>query len=93
MQGENIAPAKNVPSFLIECLVWNVPDEHFNQDTYRGDVRAVLANCFNATLNDTACASWIETNNLKWLFKGQKPWNRSQAHMFLNAAWDKCGFD
>jgi len=92
MQEERIATAANVPSFLIECLAWNVPDDRFNQDTYAADVRAVLAHTFNATLNDNDCSTWIETSELKWLFKGVKPWTRTQAHDFLGAAWNRCGF-
>ena len=92
MQDQGITAAKNVPSFLIECLVWNVPDDRFNHDSYAADVRAVLAHTFNATLNDNDCSSWVETNELKWLFKGAKPWTRVQAHDFLGAAWNQCGF-
>jgi hypothetical protein len=92
MQDQGITEAKNVPSFLIECLVWNVPDARFNHDSYSADVREVLAHTFNATLNDNDCSSWVETNELKWLFKGAKPWTRVQAHDFLGAAWNQCAF-
>lgn len=92
MQDQGITAAKNVSSFLIECLVWNVPDDRFNHDSYSADVRAVLAHTFNATLNDNDCSSWVEPNELKWLFKGAKPWTRVQAHDFLGAAWNQCGF-
>jgi len=92
MQDQGITEAKNVPSFLIECLAWNVPDDRFNHDSYSEDVRAVLAHTFNATLKDNDCSSWVETNELKLLFKGAKPWTRVQAHDFLGAAWNKCGF-
>ena len=93
MQEEDIAAANNVASFMIECLVWNVPDDRFGHDTYTADVRAVLANTFNATLSDESCSEWLEVSQLKWLFKGNKPWTRKQAHDFLSAAWDRCGFD
>lgn len=92
MQDQGITEAKNVPSFLIECLVWNVPDDRFNHDSHSADVREVLAHTFNATLNDNDCSSWVETNELKWLFKGSKPWSRVQAHDFLGAAWNQCAF-
>ena len=37
------------PSFLIECLVWNVPNEGFGHDTLRADVRYTLAHLCNET--------------------------------------------
>ena len=35
MSSEGIASAKNAPSFLVECLVWNAPNENFSYSSYR----------------------------------------------------------
>ena len=32
-----------LPSFFMECLVYNVPNEDFNRPTYMADMRSVLA--------------------------------------------------
>jgi hypothetical protein len=93
MQEEKIAAANGVASFLIECLVWNVPNEDFGHDTFREDVRAVLAHTFNNTLSDAKCQDWGEENELKYLFRAGQPWTREQAHNFLSAAWDRLGFE
>jgi hypothetical protein len=93
MEDDGIAQAKNIPSFLIECLVWNAPDIAFNHSTYTADVRAVLAHTFNNTLNDEDCKNWGEENELKYLFGPWQPWTRQQAHNFLSAAWDYIGFE
>ena len=90
MQQEEIQAAQNVASFLIESLVWNVPDEFFGHDTYQEDIREVLAHTFNGTLTDQACAKWVEVNGMKWLFS-QQPWTREQAHNFISAGWDYLG--
>ena len=37
-------------SFLIDSLVWNVPDEGFGHVAYKDDVRWVLAHLFNNTI-------------------------------------------
>ena len=92
MCDEKIAAADSIPSFLIECLVWNAPNPAFGHDTYRADVRAVLANLFNDTMKLETCEEWGEINELKYLFKGGHPWTREQAHAFLSAAWDYLGF-
>lgn len=92
MQEEKISAANDIASFLIECLVWNTPNEGFNHDTYWSDVRYVLMHTFNNTLEDERCKGWREVNELKYLFRGGQPWTREQAHDFLSAAWDYIGF-
>jgi len=90
---EDVVAANNIPSFLIECLVWNAPNEGFNHDLYTADVQYVLANTFNKTLDEIQCKEWGEVNELKYLFRSGQPWTREQAHRFLSAAWDYIGFE
>lgn len=92
MQDNRIAHARDIGSFLIDSLVFNVPHPKFNGSTYTADVRNVLAHCFNKTLNDQDSALWIEVNEIKRLFHYSQPWTRLQAHNFLSAAWDYLGF-
>ncbi|MBU0999338.1 nucleotidyltransferase [Patescibacteria group bacterium] len=42
MQDDKITAASDIPSFLIESLVWNAPDNGFNHDDYYDDVRHVI---------------------------------------------------
>ena len=93
MQEEGIGEAKDVASCLIEHLVWNVPNESFGHETYRADVRSVLAHTFNMTRKDEDCKEWGEVSELLYLFRSGKPWTREQAHAFLSAAWDYIGFE
>jgi hypothetical protein len=93
MQQESVAASKDVASCLIEALVWNAPDDHFGHATYRQDLRAVMAHCFNNTMTDVDCAEWGEVNELKYLFRSAQPWNRTRAHAFLNAGWNRVGFE
>ena len=93
MQEDNITSASDVPSFLIESMVWNVPDNGFNSDDYYDDVKYVVANCFNKTIKDEDCKEMCEVNNIKYLFHSSQPWNRAQAHSFFDAAWDYVGFE
>ena len=59
MTWANIRPG-NIRGFLIECLVWNVPNEMFQNPTYRADVREALAFLFNNTLSFDGCKGWTE---------------------------------
>ena len=92
-QTDGIAAAKDIASCLIEALVWNVPNHGFNHESYSADVRFVIANAFNNTRTDADNSDWGEVNELKYLFRPGQPWTRAQANMFLDAAWNRIGFE
>jgi len=85
--------AADVPGFLIECLVWNVPTNNFQNYSYRDDVWAVLAFLFNNTLSYEDCKDWGEVSELIYLFHSEQKWTWEQAHVFTSAAWDYIGFE
>lgn len=93
MADKGITEAKTIMGFLIECLVWNVPNDHFGHDTYKGDVRSCLAFLFNNTMTDEKCSEWGEVSELKYLFRPSQKWTRQQAHLFISKAWDYIGFE
>ena len=93
MSEKGVAAAKDFPSFLIECLVWNVPNEAFGHSTRTADIRFALAHIFNSTLSVETCGEWGEINELKYLFQGGQPWTLVQAHAFASGAWDFLGFE
>ncbi|HUT29949.1 MAG TPA: nucleotidyltransferase [Sedimentisphaerales bacterium] len=82
-----------VPGFLIECLVWNVPNEHFQHSRYAADVRETLAFLFNNTLTHESCKEWAEVSELIYLFHPGQKWTWRQAHAFTSVAWDYVGFE
>jgi hypothetical protein len=92
MSDNNIQQAKNIPGFLIECLVWNVPDSGFAHENWTGDVRACLAHLFNNIKDEDKCKEWGEVSELKYLFRGPQKWTRLQAFSFIDKAWDYIGF-
>lgn len=91
MADNNIDTARDVPGFLIECLVWNVPNDHFGNSALSADARNSLAFLFNNTMNDNDCNEWGEVSELKYLFRMSQKWTRKQAHSFISSAWDVCG--
>ena len=93
MNEKGIAAAAPIPSYLIECLVWNVPDDYFGSEEYVRDMRQVLMHTFNCTLDSQKCGEWGEVNELKYLFHQGQPWTMKQAHDFLDAAWDYVGYE
>jgi hypothetical protein len=93
MAAEGIAAAKPIPSYFIECLVWNAPVQSFGHDAYYSDVREVLAHLFNNTMRDDLCAGWLEVNGIKYLFHWTQPWTRQKGFEFVSAAWNYVGFE
>jgi len=90
-KGHNIV--KVIPSYLIECLVWNVPDEGFGHNYYYDDVRYSIAYLYNETLQSGECKEWCEINDIKYLFHPSQPWQYQQVNKFLLAAWNYIGFE
>jgi len=84
---------QELPSYLIECLVYNVPNDKFGAGTYTADMRWVLATIFNSTLNGGDWNDWIEVNGLKYLYRGGAKWTREQVHTFADAAWNHMGYE
>lgn len=93
MSSNGIKSAKEAPSFLIECLVFNASNFCFTYSTYKQIVRAVLAELFDNTITEEKCSEWGEVSELKYLFRSSQPWTRQGAHQFLSDAWDYIGFE
>lgn len=92
MAGQGSALAESMPSFLIESLLWNVPNEGFANPSYEADVRWCLAYIFNGTIDSFGSMLWTEVNGIKSIFESGQPWTRDQVHAFAAAAWDHVGF-
>lgn len=84
--------AGDIPGFLIECLVWNVPNDHFEHSTYTADVRSALLFLYENTKADDPCREWGEVSELKYLFRSSQKWTRDQANAFTVTAWNYVGF-
>jgi predicted nucleotidyltransferase len=93
MADKRIASAKTTPSYLIECLVWQVPNDRLNRSTYRDIIQSVLSFLWGGMKNADACKEWCEVNDIKYLFRPSQPWTREQAYGFINDAWDYVGVD
>jgi hypothetical protein len=93
MASNGIQSAKDAPSFLIECLVFNASTTCFEYQTFKQVIREVLAELFNNTMSDDKCSEWGEVSGLKYLFRGPQLWTRESAHQFLNDAWNYIGYE
>jgi hypothetical protein len=92
MDEARVAPAKPIIGFLSECLIWNVPDDHFSHAAYSEDLKAALGYLYAGTQTNDGCHEWGELSELKYLFRGSQKWTRQQANDFIAAAWRHVGF-
>jgi hypothetical protein len=77
----------SVPSFLVECLVYNVEDNYFlveDDDRYER-VRRVALRMQALLANEEWAARMMEINGVKWLFHPEQAWTYSAALTFANA--------
>lgn len=93
MLNENIASADGTSSFLMECLIWNVPDGYLTYSTWSRSMREAMAYLFNNTMTYEKCSDWGEVSELKYLFRGPQAWTWDSAHKFLSECWDYAGFE
>lgn len=91
MEEAFISAAKPIPGFLVECMVWNAPNECFRGNTWDGKVQSVLLHLYWNTKNDESCKDWTEVNGIKSLFHSNQPWKRQEAFAFIDAAWRYVG--
>ncbi|WP_217921928.1 nucleotidyltransferase domain-containing protein [Miltoncostaea oceani] len=80
-----------LPSYLIECLVYNVPAGTFGDDSYLEDFRGVVGYIWSETRDDGGWNDWHEVHELRYLFRGAKDWSRQDAHRLADKAWDAVG--
>lgn len=92
MKADGYESAKSVPSFLMECLMWNVQNAQLGSSTWIADLRASLIYLYNATENDAGCIEWGEVSELKYLFRTAQPWTRAGANQFIHDCWNYVGF-
>jgi len=92
MVAGDIAAAVPIPSYLVECLVWNVPDTAFESESYADNLRAVLVHLYQNTQRDEMCSEWREVNEVKYLLRPTQPWTRAAVSAFVVAAWNRAGF-
>jgi len=92
MSENEISQAKVIPGFLIECLIWNVPNDKLNNNTHTDDARESIIYLYNNTKDNESCKEWGEVSELKYLFRTSQKWTRQQANDFLVSAWNYLGF-
>lgn len=83
---------KDLPSYFMECLGYNVPNNVLQDGDLEAGSRATLVNLWARLKDSSAAEKMVEPNNLKWLFKGQKKWSTDDAKSLVLATWNYLGY-
>jgi hypothetical protein len=81
-----------MPSFFLECLVYNVENHNFDSASYTGATRSVIATVWNDMGDHAKANEYTEVSELLWLFKGNPKRTPKQARDFMQLAWDFLGY-
>ena len=85
-EGESVN--RNITSFLLECLLWNVPDQIFNDyETWTDRLKESIKFLWNNTKEEKDCKDWGEVSDLLYLFHSGRKWSREDVHSYLLQLW------
>jgi hypothetical protein len=85
--GKNVND--NITSFLLECLVWNLPNNIFNNcDTYTERLRQSIVYIYDKTKEDKDCSEWGEVSELIYLFRESRKWSRQDVNDYMVLLWN-----
>jgi hypothetical protein len=93
MVEENIPVPGGICSFLIEGLLWNVPNNIFTSNTTWNDVlRNSIVSIYNNTNSEGGSKEWGEVSEKFYLFHGNRKWTRETVNTFLTQMWNYLGY-
>ena len=84
--GESVN--QNITSFLLECLVWNVPNRIFNDyETWTDRLENSILFLYGKTKEEGVYKDWVEVSSLLPLFDSDCKWTRTDVHTYLQNLW------
>lgn len=91
MVDEHVADGNKITSFLVECLIWNVPNEKIKAcNTWTDMVREAIRYLYLEMCDDRHYG-WREVSEMLNLFTGRK-WTDKDVKIWLERAWIYLGF-
>jgi hypothetical protein len=84
---------RELPSFFMECLAYNCPDEVFSRSTWTERLKGMLFYIWDNLQGDEPDEGrWLEVNECFFLFHSGQKWTRADGREFAKAAWNYFGF-
>ena len=90
MVDDSIVDGDKISSFLVECLIWNVPNNVISgYSTWSETVQNAISYLYNE-INQNKHLEWGEVSEYLYLFRSRK-WSDTDAKNFLEKAWTYLG--
>lgn len=86
MEERNLIATGSMPSFLLECLIWNVANNKF-YGSYTEITKNIITSVWNDMRNPQIANDYAEISDLLWLFRGSQK-NPKNAENFMLSAWN-----
>ena len=91
MIEEGVLDENGMPSFFLECLVWNMPDDTFQHAKWEDILRSFLVKVYNDMKNPLSPVRYTEANAIKPLFTQVAGRTPEKASTFTTAVWQYLG--
>jgi hypothetical protein len=79
------------PGYLLECLVFNVPNDRFGHERRYDDMQGVFRYLWNGLKGADVYLKWHEPSRLKMLFRGRPDRIPANARTVIEKAWQRIG--
>ena len=94
MIEDGIQVSSHITSFLLECLVWNVPDYIFNDnDNWTKRVKDAIIYIYGQTADEDKCKEWGEVSELLYLFRSNRKWSSKDVNDYMVQMWNYMEFN
>lgn len=91
MVEDKKASGDKITSFLVECLVWNIPNSIITgYTTWTETVKHAIIYLYDA-INQGKHKEWVEVSEMLYLFRKRK-WTDQDAKQWLYDAWNYLGY-
>lgn len=92
MSDEELPVNDGITSFLIECLLWNVPNDIYNYyDTWTERIEQAIYFLYRKTNQEKDCKEWCEVSDMFYLFHNGRKWNVKMVNTYLVQMWNYLG--
>lgn len=93
MRDDGIDVSDNITSFLMECLVWNIPNSTIdNYDSWTERLKQSIIYIYNQTKEQETCNEWGEVSELLYLWRGNRKWSRTDVNEYMVQLWNYLEF-
>ena len=83
----------DLPSYFMECLVFNVTDVVLRSGNLDSGFRDTLVHMWTRLNDGRAYAQWVEPNRLKYLFQDSQKWTVEDGKALALATWSYLGYE